>query len=134
MNVWVVLAQGLLAAGALAAVAYPLVRGEDADALLPPGADALRAERETLLAEKRVAYEAIRELELDWKSGKLSEADYQTIRREMEAEAIRVLQKLDAIEDHEAPSPEVKQPSCPSCSREIESAHDFCPDCGTRIS
>lgn len=133
MSVWVVLAQGILALGALAIIAYPLIKKEGVGTLAHGGADDIQAEREDLLGAKRVTYEAIRELELDWKSGKLSEADYQAMRRELEAEAIGVLQKLDALEDHEAPSPEVDKSRCPSCNKKIETTHTFCPACGTKL-
>ncbi|MEE8219385.1 MAG: hypothetical protein V3R43_01970, partial [bacterium] len=101
MSLWIVAAKGLLAVGVLAAVAYPLVWREVEDAQPPgPSGDGGQA-REDLLTQKHLAYEAIKELEFDRASGKLSEADYQTMHKEFEAEAIGVLKKLDALEGPE---------------------------------
>lgn len=133
MSLWIVAAQGLLVVGVLAAVAYPLVwrEVEDAQPLGPPG-DGGQA-REDLLAQKHLAYEAIKELEFDRASGKLSEADYQTMHKELEAEAIGVLKKLDALEGPEVSVPPPAPDACPSCGHVAEPDHDFCSGCGAKL-
>lgn len=133
MNVWVIIAQGLLAFGALAAVAYPLLSQAVPEGLEPSAAGALGAERENLLVEKHMAYDAIKELELDWKSGKLSDEDYRSIRDELEAEAIEVMKKLDSVEPPESAAQEIEKTHCPSCGQHIDGEYSFCHACGTKL-
>ncbi len=75
--VWLVSAP--LRAGAVAA--------EDADA----------AQREDLEAAKEAKYREIRDAELDYRTGKLSEADWRALDRELRAEAMELLRRLDAL-------------------------------------
>ena len=75
--VWLVSAP--LRAGAAAA--------EDADA----------ARREDLEAAKEAKYREIRDAELDFRTGKLSEPDWRALDRELRAEAMELLRRLDAL-------------------------------------
>lgn len=133
MNTWVVIAQGLLAGGALAAVVSPLFSRQEPQGLSPTGPGVLGAERENLLVEKQMAYDAIKELELDWRSGKLSEEDYRTIRAELEAEAIEVMKKLDSMESPQEEVQETERNYCSSCGEKIDGEHSFCHSCGKKL-
>jgi hypothetical protein len=69
----------------------------------------LRAGREEAAGERRATetadlelareskYREIRELELDWRTGKLSEDDYRAQDRALRAEAIEILRALDEV-------------------------------------
>jgi hypothetical protein len=46
---------------------------------------------------KAARYREIREAEMDFRTGKLSEADWRAIDRELRAEAVAVLRRLDAL-------------------------------------
>lgn len=133
MSIWIVAAQGLLAVGVLVSIAYPLMgRGEE-EARPPVEAGEGEEAREEFLAKKNLAYEAIKDLEFERASGKLSEADYQAARRELEAEAIGILKTIDSIEELEAPAPPSVHPGCPSCGRVAEPDHAFCSGCGATL-
>ncbi|MEA2459708.1 MAG: hypothetical protein QOC95_2680 [Thermoleophilaceae bacterium] len=71
-----------------AVVIAPLRRGPDVD---------LREnERQAgLEAAKEAKYREIRDAELDFRMGKLNEADYKTTDRELRAQAIVILRELD---------------------------------------
>jgi hypothetical protein len=58
-------------------------------------ADATR--REDLEAAKEAKYREIRDAELDFRTGKLSEADWRALDRELRAEAMELLRRLDAL-------------------------------------
>jgi hypothetical protein len=58
-------------------------------------ADAAR--REDLEAAKEAKYREIRDAELDYRTGKLSEADWRALDRELRAEAMELLRRLDAL-------------------------------------
>ena len=71
-------------------VGLPVARGSD-DA----GGDERRAELE---AAKEAKYREIRDAELDFRMGKLSEADHRATDAELRAQAIEILKQLDALE------------------------------------
>jgi hypothetical protein len=56
------------------------------------------AERAELEALKEAKYREIRDAELDFRTGKLSETDWKALDRTMRAEAVEILKRLDAIE------------------------------------
>lgn len=86
--------EALLVIAAVAAVArivlWPL-RGGVAERV--EGRSALRAAE--LEAAKESKYREIREAELDFRTGKLSEADWRATDRELRAEAVAILRELD---------------------------------------
>ena len=59
--------------------------------------DADAAQREDLEAAKEAKYREIRDAELDFRTGKLSEADWRALDRELRAEAMELLRRLDAL-------------------------------------
>ena len=81
----------LLAAVAALVVAAPLRRGPDVDRR----EDERRA---ALEAAKEAKYREIRDAELDFRMGKVSETDYRTTDRELRAQAVEILRDLDELE------------------------------------
>ena len=79
----------LLIVAVSVAVALPLLRPEEERRR----EDDLRAELE---AAKEAKYREIRDAESDFRAGKLSEADYRATDRELRAEAIEILRRIDA--------------------------------------
>ena len=71
-------------------VSGPLRRGED-----PEVTETGR--RAALQAAKEAKYREIRDAELDYRMGKLSEADYKTTDRELRGQAIAILEELDEL-------------------------------------
>ena len=59
--------------------------------------DVEAARREDLEAAKEAKYREIREAELDLRTGKLSEADWRALDRELRAEAMDLLRRLDEL-------------------------------------
>jgi flagellar biosynthesis/type III secretory pathway M-ring protein FliF/YscJ len=57
------------------------------------------AERAALEAAKEAKYREIRDAELDYRTGKLSEADWRALDRSLRAEAVELLKRLDALEE-----------------------------------
>ena len=80
-------------------VSGPLRHGED-----PEVADASR--RAALEAAKEAKYREIRDAELDWRTGKLSEDDYREQDRRLRAEAVDILRELDELRSEAGPSGE----------------------------
>lgn len=55
-----------------------------------------------LLAAKEAKYREIRDAEMDFRTGKLSERDFRALDRQLRAEAIAILRELDAIGERPA--------------------------------
>jgi hypothetical protein len=55
------------------------------------------AERETLEAAREAKYREIRDAELDYRTGKLSQTDYEAIDANLRAEAIEILDRLEPL-------------------------------------
>jgi hypothetical protein len=59
--------------------------------------EADETQRADLEAAKEAKYREIRDAELDYRTGKLSEADWRALDRELRAEAMELLRRLDAL-------------------------------------
>jgi hypothetical protein len=81
----------ILALVAAAIVAAPLRRGPDVDRR----EDERRAGLE---AAKEAKYREIRDAELDFRMGKMSEPDYRETDRELRAQAVTILRDLDELD------------------------------------
>jgi hypothetical protein len=71
-------------------VSGPLRHGED-----PEVAEA--GQRAALEAAKDAKYREIRDAEIDWRTGKLSDEDYREQDRRLRAEAVEILRELDRL-------------------------------------
>ena len=58
----------------------------------------LEAERAELEALREAKYREIRDAELDYRTGKLSEHDWRVLDRTLRAEAVELLKRLDRLE------------------------------------
>jgi hypothetical protein len=63
----------------------------------PAVEDAESARREDLEAAKEAKYREIRDAELDYRTGKLSEEDWRALDRELRSEAMDLLRRLDEL-------------------------------------
>jgi hypothetical protein len=93
---------------ALAAVFLALIVGLIVVAPLRRGPDVDRREderRAALEAAKEAKYREIRDAELDFRMGKLTDADYRTTDRELRAQAVEILRELDALTPEDATGP-----------------------------
>jgi hypothetical protein len=73
-------------------VGAPLRRGAAA------ADEAASAERDRLEAAREAKYREIRELELDHRTGKLSDADFKALDRQLRGEAVEILRELDRLD------------------------------------
>jgi Na+-transporting methylmalonyl-CoA/oxaloacetate decarboxylase gamma subunit len=81
----------LLLAAVVWVVSQPLRGG------VLPEEDADAAQRAELEAEKAAKYREIRDADLDHRTGKLDDADWRAIDRQLRAEAVELLRRLDAL-------------------------------------
>ncbi len=87
----------LLIAAAAWAVASPLFRESEGPAEASPS-----PERDRWRRQKEEAIAGIRDAEFDFHLGKLSEADYRSLRARLEAEALEAITRLEEKPDDPA--------------------------------
>ena len=63
----------------------------------PAAEEAEAARRDDLEAAKEAKYREIRDAELDYRTGKLSEEDWRALDRELRGEAMDLLRRLDEL-------------------------------------
>jgi hypothetical protein len=103
-----------LAVASLCYVLYPLLRPGAALETIP-GRPASRE-----LGSSSV--DALRELEFDRQTGKISDSDYGTLKARYTEEALSVMRAADA-----------GTLACPNCGPRPESDAAFCSNCGARL-
>ena len=99
------------------------------------------------LDERKAAiYENLRDLQFEFRVGKLSDQDYQQTKLDLQRELAGVMAEIDRVKAEIAagkipvPAPELVKPSvaskgpakyvCPSCKAEFAQPLKFCGECG----
>jgi hypothetical protein len=89
-----------------------------------------------LEGRKAAIYENLRDLQFEFRVGKLSDADYDRTKKELQAELGRVLAEIDTIKGA-MPPPSASKPSksvgaktCPHCGAKFDKPLRFCGECG----
>ena len=130
-----IFAAALLIVGAIIFTLF--IRNKD----LPP------AEPESPVAHlderKARIYEGLRDLQFEYRVGKLSEADYQQTKLGLQKELARVMGEIDAIlgKQPTKPAPALAAPvkpaalnTCPHCGATFKEALKFCGECGKSMT
>ena len=87
------------------------------------------------LDERKAAiYENLRDLQFEYRVGKLSDDDYQATKKDLQKELARVLAEVDKLKSGiTAQAPPAAPPAglvCPSCGAKFQKALKFCGECG----
>jgi len=139
-----------MAVGVVAAILYPLLVGAGRDRRVTQGP----SEIDALLRRKATLYSNMKDLEFEFRMGKLAEADYSRLHEEDRAEAARILIEIDALEDRNdadaiiereiaariggeaaprpSPSGVAREPSGVD-SQTARPSPRFCAQCGARV-
>lgn len=90
-----------------------------------------------LLSRKDSIYIAMKDLEFDFTTGKLSDQDYKELREKFAAQAAQVLKEIDDLEAGEGQKPEPKakvgKSVCPTCGFGHREGDRFCQSCGAQF-
>lgn len=94
------------------------------------------------LEERKAAiYENLRDLNFEFRLGKLSEADYEKSKQALEKQLAKVNAEIASLTGKTRPAPQAEQPAaakaaaakavhkCPSCGAEFDRAMKFCGEC-----
>ena len=87
---------------------------------------------------KATIYENLRDLQFEYRLGKLSDADYQATKADLQRELAGVLAEIDAVQGAKpapAPVPAPKKVAaigekCPHCGAKFPKPMKFCGECG----
>ncbi len=110
-------------------------------------------ELDRLLNRKAIVYSNLKDLEFEYKMGRLSDQDFHRLEAGYKGEAAAILQKLDHLgveknfdEDIERdvsarrtrlfasrPAQVQTMVKCPGCGAETPAGKKFCADCGQRL-
>lgn len=97
MSVAVVVLTLVLLAAVIAVVSGPLLAGRTPEGT-SKSAEPDAPRHEELQAAREAKYREIRDAELDYRTGKLSREDFETVNATLRAEAVEVLDQLDALD------------------------------------
>ena len=146
----------LLAVGAVAYVLRPIFRPDLTDRELPGNPKGLPHGRgeggrggegedpDDDLSPRAVALRALKEIEFDRATGKLSDADYDALKAQYTAEVVTALREesrdaggemRDAMAAGRTPHPasRISHPDCPTHGARPEPDPEFCSECGRRL-
>src|SRR5881409_2791432 len=90
------------------------------------------------MSPQTVALRALKEIEFDRATGKLSDPDYEQLKATYTAEALAALREESGVRSQEpgvkpAPDSRLPTPRCPDHGARPESGAVFCSDCGRRL-
>jgi hypothetical protein len=103
---------------------------------------AMPAVSPTAHLEERKAqiYENLRDLQFEFRLGKLSDADYQKTKVDLQRELAKVLAEIDSVQPVSTPKPSRVQPKpavsdkCPHCGAKFPQPLKFCGECGKAMA
>lgn len=87
---------------------------------------------------KAQIYENLRDLQFEYRVGKLSDEDYQKTKLELQSELAKVLTQIDGLTGKAVkaaapattPAPAAASNVCPHCKATFDRALKFCGECG----
>jgi hypothetical protein len=87
---------------------------------------------------KSQIYENLRDLQFEFRVGKLSDEDYQKTKLDLQRELAKVLAEIDAIAPLKAaappPKPKRDGKTCPHCGAKFAQPLKFCGECGKAMA
>jgi hypothetical protein len=89
---------------------------------------------------KAQIYENLRDLQFEFRLGKLSDEDYQKTKLDLQRELAKVLAEIDAVQPA-VPAPQKAAPkakpdgkTCPHCNAKFDQPMKFCGECGKAMA
>jgi hypothetical protein len=89
---------------------------------------------------KAQIYENLRDLQFEFRLGKLSDADYQKTKLDLQRELAKVLAEIDTVQPpvpapkKAAPKAKLDGTTCPHCNAKFDQPMKFCGECGKAMA
>ena len=140
--------------GAVYWIIRPLLHPEQLQDALAP---ALKDQIDQITLQKEATYATIKELEFDFSMGKLSEEDFEALKKQYTLDALKYMEEIDQLQVSEngKTSPQNKKPKdgtkqetstphktgstlktnvfCSQCGKKANSQDSFCSNCGSEL-
>lgn len=127
MEIFIILA---LVAAVILIVGYPLVNSPKGQSQRVP--QGITPENNELYGKREIVLEALRDLQFEFATGKLSAGDYEQLKGRYELEAAQVLYKIDALKPGKHKTPAGAR-TCPRCRAAMTDQEKFCTRCGAKL-
>lgn len=109
-------------------VGYPLVNAEK---YREPALLAVSGDYDDLYGARETVFEALRDLQFEYATGKLSANDYTQLKSRYEVQAADILSQIDAVQ---AKNKNVQgKRACPRCNTVLYAQDKFCAKCGAKL-
>ncbi len=140
----VIFAGLVLALAAVLLVLEPILRGTTAAPPTPLLSDSDDDELDPVQRRRDLALAALKEIEFDRATGKLSDEDYRRLQAKYSAEAVEALRAADhaaadpvehlIVRAKAGQAPGRSRRFCTECGARQESSRTFCTECGSRVA
>lgn len=127
MEIFVILA---LVVAVIMIVGYPLVnpRREEEHGVL----SATAPRDSDLYGKREIVFEALRDLQFEYATGKLSVGDYEQLKGHYELQAAEIMQQIDSIKPTRSKNAQEPR-ACPRCGSTMRVQDKFCTKCGAKL-
>lgn len=132
----------ILTAAILIGILYPLFKPPERVSVRKPGIQ----DEEELLEQKEQLLKEIKDIEFDYRLGKLSEEDYRDLSAKFKLKAVDIMKRIDikdtSQEEKTATVSRGKKSAphpapinfCPSCGAEVKAEDNYCSGCGRKLT
>ncbi len=111
-------------------VGYPLVnplKYQEAHGTRP-----LARDDNDLYGKREIVFEALRDLQFEFATGKLAASDYAQMKATYELQAAQILQQIDALQPNKSKNAQAVR-ACPRCHTNMSAQDKFCTKCGAKL-
>lgn len=127
MEIFIILA---LVAAVILIVAYPLVNPAREQ---EHGVPALGApQNNDLYGKREIVFEALRDLQFEFATGKLSVGDYEQLKGHYEVQAAEIMQQIDGLHPGKSKNTQGTR-TCSRCNSVMRAQDKFCTKCGAKL-
>jgi hypothetical protein len=109
-------------------VGYPLV---NVDRYREANGQLVSSQYDDLYGERENVFEALRDLQFEYATGKLSTSDYEQLQARYQAQAAGIMQQLDALKPKNKNAQGNR--TCPRCQAVMSAQDKFCAKCGAKL-
>ena len=130
---WQYIVTVFLFLGAVYWIIRPLLHPEQLQGALAP---ALSERIDQITLQKEATYATIKELEFDFSMGKLSEEDFEAMKKQYTIDALKYMDEIDQLQASakgKTNPPAMASVFCTQCGKKADPQDTFCSNCGNEL-